>query len=86
MTFLNEKKLDDLRNKGAKIGRNVLIDEYVKIENPETFEIDHYSRIDSYTLVFGKVKIKRHVHIAAFNLLAGRYGISLDDNTNISAH
>jgi acetyltransferase-like isoleucine patch superfamily enzyme len=78
LAFLSKKALDSMGFKS--LGNDVLISDKAAIYNPEDISIGHFSRIDDFCVVSGKVSIGRNVHIAVFcNVAGGTEGITLDD-------
>lgn len=83
MAFLTEEQLTKMNFK--KIGKNVKISDKASIYNPELMEIGHYSRIDDFCVVSGKITIGRNVHIAVFNNVAGgEEGITFSDFSGLA--
>lgn len=72
---------EDLEVMGFKaLGKNLKISEKASFYNPETIEIDDYSRIDDFCVVSGKVSIGKYCHITPMCLVAGGSpGITLSD-------
>ena len=78
--------IKELKKKGfRKIGKNVQISKNVNFYNFNG-SIGSNCRIDDNCVLIGKINIKNHVHIAAFNLLsASRFNnkITISDFTGI---
>tara|TARA_Y100000741_G_C18043014_1_gene473161 strand:+ start:116 stop:688 length:573 start_codon:yes stop_codon:yes gene_type:complete len=82
--FLTNKEL--LNMKFAKLGKNVLIDEYVNITNPENVFIENNVRIDAFTNLIstGKLIISNNVHISSFCHIVSLGEVELKDFSGLS--
>lgn len=78
--------LQDL-SKIKKIGKNVVIGDFVKIVNPEKIEIDDFSRIDDFSILVGGkgLKIGKFVHIASYCSVIGGGEFIMEDFSGLSA-
>jgi len=69
------------------LGENVKISDKASIYNVDQIDIDDNSRIDDFCVLSGKISIGKHVHIAAFCLVAGgEKGIRMDDFSGLAYH
>lgn len=83
MAFLSKEALNLIGFKS--LGKDVLISDKAVIYNPEKISIGHFSRIDDFCVISGKVSIGRNVHIAVFcNVAGGTEGIRLDDFSGLA--
>lgn len=75
------------KEKLGYMGKNVLFDIYISIEEPRNINIDDNSSIDAYAkLEVGKgIKIGKYVHICSYVLLQGLGGLIIDDFVGIAA-
>jgi len=65
-----------------KMGKNVFIDEGVRIYGPENIEISDYVKIDSGVMLdarIGSISIGKRVHIAPNALISGAGGVTIGD-------
>lgn len=75
----------ELLNLGFKsIGKKVLVSKKTSFYNPEKIIIGNNVRIDDFCILSGKITIKNHVHISAYNALYGKYGIEIGNFAGIS--
>jgi len=83
MAYYTHKELSLL---GFKyIGKNVKISDKASIYNFDQISIDDNSRIDDFSVVSGKIKIGKNVHITPMCLVAGgEKGIIFEDFTTIA--
>jgi acetyltransferase-like isoleucine patch superfamily enzyme len=74
-------------SKIKKIGKNVIIGDFVKIVNPENIEIDDFSRIDDFSILVGGngLKIGKFVHIASYCSVIGGGEFIMEDFSGLSA-
>ena len=72
--------------KFGKIGKNVKIDQYVNITQPENVYIENNVRIDSFTNLIssGKLYISNNVHISSFCHLVSYGEIFMDEFSGLS--
>lgn len=83
MPYLTDEEIASLGL--AYAGRNLKISSLCVINNPETTYIDDFSRLDDFSIISGKVKIGKYVHIAVMNNLAGgNYGIEIGSAVGIA--
>lgn len=83
MAFLTGDQLKPFGFK--KLGKNVKISDKASIYNADQMELGDHVRIDDFCVLSGKITFRRHVHIAAFCLLAGgEKGITFDDFSGLS--
>ncbi|PKK89433.1 MAG: O-acetyltransferase [Candidatus Wallbacteria bacterium HGW-Wallbacteria-1] len=83
MAYLSDLELAAMNFKS--IGKNVKISSCANIYNPESIEINDYSRIDDFCVLSGKIKIGKYIHIAPFCLLAGGVkGIVMEDFSGLA--
>ena len=75
----------ELISKGAKIGKNVILDKSVKIINPKNLIIKKNTRIDFNTiLICKKMIIESNVHIGPNSILRSHQTLTIGKNTLIS--
>jgi acetyltransferase-like isoleucine patch superfamily enzyme len=85
MAYMTEKEISKYGFK--KIGKNVQISTKASYYNCDQIEIDDYSRIDDYSVLSGKIKIGRFVHIAPGCLVAGgEKGVIMGDFSGLAYH
>lgn len=74
-------------SKLKKLGKNVIIGDFVKVVNPEHIEIDDFSRIDDFTILIGGkgMKIGKYVHIASYCSVIGGGEFYMEDFSGLSA-
>ena len=83
MAFLTQDQLNAIGFK--KLGVNVKISDKASIYNPETIQIDDFSRIDDFCLLSGNITIGKNVHIAAFcNIAGGIPGVTFGDFSGLA--
>src|ERR1035437_5069491 len=70
-----------------RVGKNVVIGDYVKIVNPEMIEIDDFSRIDDFTILVGGkgMTIGKFVHIGSYCSVIGGGVFTMEDFSGLSA-
>lgn len=80
-------KNKELISKGAKIGKNVIIDKSVRIINPKNLIIKKGTRIDFNTILICKKKmiIESNVHIGPNSILRSHQALTIGKNTLISS-
>lgn len=77
---------DELKLLGLKkYGSNILISKDTRIYNPERTVLGNNVRIDDFCVITGDVQIGNFVHIGAFGLISGKYGIKIGNFTAISS-
>lgn len=82
-SFLSEQELKSLEFK--RIGNGVKISRKASFYNISQIEIGDNSRIDDFTVLSGKIRIGRNVHISAYaGIFAGNAGVLIDDFCAIS--
>lgn len=69
----------ELKNMGAKCGRNVKISKKASLYSPEKMIFGNNVRIDDFCILSGNIKIGNNVHISAYTALYGKYGITIGD-------
>ena len=69
----------------SKYGRNVSISKKCSLYKPEEIILGNNVRIDDFCILSGKISVGSYVHIAAYCSLFGRYGITLEDFSGLSA-
>ena len=73
-------------SKFRSLGKNVIINDYVFIRNPELVEIGDNVIIDPFTYISGKVSIGANSHIANnVTIQAGGMGVIIGDMVGIAA-
>jgi len=82
--FFLPQELETLRTLGWKIGKDVKVSRFARI-NTGDVEIGDYSQVDADVVLSGRIRIGRYCHIAMRVLLFGEHGISIGDATGISA-
>ncbi len=72
---------DELMNMGFKyLGKNVKISTKCSIYDTDKIEIGDNSRVDDFSLISGRVKIGKNIHITPYcNFAGGEKGIFIDD-------
>jgi acetyltransferase-like isoleucine patch superfamily enzyme len=86
MAFLSENELNKIGFK--TIGRNVKISDRASIYAPQNITIGDNVRIDDFCILSateGFIRLHNHIHIAAFCILIGRGGITMDDYSGLSS-
>lgn len=83
MPFLAEHQLRQL---GFKyLGENVKISNKSSIYSPQQIEIGSNTRIDDFTVLSGKIRLGKNVHIAVFsNIAGGEKGVSMGDFSGLA--
>ncbi len=81
--YYNDGELKSLGLK--KYGNNVLISKDTRIYNPERTVLGNNIRIDDFCVITGDVQIGNFVHIGAFGLISGKYGIKIGNFAAISS-
>jgi len=82
--FFLPQELETLRTIGWKIGKDVKVSRFARI-NTGDVEIGDYSQVDADVVLTGRIRIGRYCHIAMRVLLFGEHGISIGDAVGISA-
>lgn len=82
-SFYNEDELCDLGLKAY--GHDVLISRKVSIYGAGNISIGNNVRIDDFCILSGHITLGSNIHISAYCALYGSHGITLEDNTGISA-
>ena len=74
-------------SKLKKLGKNVVIGEFVKIIHPEQIEIDDFSRIDDFSILVGGkgIKIGKFVHIGSYSSVIGGGEFTMEDFSGLAA-
>jgi galactoside O-acetyltransferase len=83
MSFLTEQQIQQV---GFKyLGENVKISSKASIYNPEQISIGSNTRIDDFTILSGKVRLGRNVHIAVYsNIAGGEEGVCMEDFSGLA--
>ena len=83
MAFLTDKQL---REAGFKsLGEDIKISSRASIYNPEEIEIGSNVRVDDFTVLSGKIRLGRNVHVAVFsNIAGGEKGVYIDDFSGLA--
>ena len=75
---------DELEALGIKVGKHVRISRGVQFYTSDVVIGDH-SRIDHGSVLTGRIRIGRHVHIAPYCVLYGKAGIEIGDYSGFGA-
>jgi galactoside O-acetyltransferase len=77
--------IEELKLLGLKsYGENVLISSKSSIYNPSEIEIGNNVRIDDFCILSGKIKLGSYIHISAYSVLYGKYGVEMEDYSGLS--
>ena len=82
--YYNQKELKELGLK--KYGKNVLISKDARIYGPNKMVIGNNVRIDDFVILAGEIELGSYIHIGAFSLLSGKFGIKMKNFTASSSH
>jgi galactoside O-acetyltransferase len=82
-SFFSEEELKKIPFR--KIGRDVYISRQCSIYSPEQISLGDHVRIDDFCILSGIINIGSYIHISAYSALYGRYGVTLEDYTTVSA-
>ena len=67
------------------IGKNAKISKYARFYDIEKISIGNHVRIDDFCILSGNITIGSYVHIGAYSVLYGKYGIFMQDFSGISS-
>lgn len=82
-SFLSNHELTEM---GFKfIGKNPLISRYANFYDASNIEIGDNCRIDDFCIFSGHIKLGSNVHISAYTILYGKFGIEFENYTGASA-
>ncbi len=82
-SFYSKEELEKIHFRS--LGSDVLISRKCSIYGANQISIGNHVRIDDYCILSGLINIGSYIHISAFSALYGRFGITLEDFTTVSA-